>query len=115
MLKPQSNGVKGTGKLAADDQLALKELPALRAFFLDQTYAGGQDERLPGVAIIKATGDGWLMVLKDPQSCQMIKLLARSWDEMLLMAESALVDPHAPWETDAYETDRRSKIRKRPS
>jgi hypothetical protein len=111
MIKPGSNGVKGTGKLANDDTLALKELPALRGFFLDQCYTGTTTERLPGVMIVKACGDGWSWTLKDPTSCVMMRMLSRTWDEGLMLLEAALWTEDAPWEADPYEAARRGKKR----
>lgn len=113
MLKPATVGVRGTGKLASDDPLAWKELPGWRRFFLEQEYADGAGERLPGVLIVRADGNGWNLVLKDPQAALMLKVCGRTWDEALLLAEAALGDPHAPWESDPYEVNRRKNSRRR--
>lgn len=115
MLKPQSKGVRGTGKLAAEDPLAWKELPRWREFLLAQTYSDGVTERQAGLVIFRADGDGWQFTLKDPTSCTMLKVSARTWDEALLVVEGLLGDPDAPWETDPYESAKRGRSRGRRS
>lgn len=113
VLKPQTNGVKGTGKLAADDATAFKSLPNWRAFFLHQTYDDGVTERQPGLLIIKPTGDGWQWTLKDPTSCTMLRVQSRTWDEGMTLVEGLLGSATCPWETDPYEAGKRSRSRGR--
>lgn len=115
MLKPNGSAAKGTGKLAATDEKSWATLPALRSFFLDQTYGSDDAPRDPGCMIVRCTSDGWHCTLKEPSQCLMLKVVGRTWDEMVLLANAFLLDPHAPWETDPYETSRRSRTRKRGS
>lgn len=113
MQKPQPNGVKGTGKLAADDPLAWKGLPGWRKFLLAQEYDGDGGERQAGVVIFKATGDGWQFTLKDVTSCTMLRVSGRTWDEVVMICEGFLTSDGAPWETDPYEAGKRGRSRGR--
>jgi hypothetical protein len=113
--KPVVSGVKGTGKLAADDPAAFKGFPGWRNFFLSQTYEEDSAERQPGLLIVCARNDLWQFTLKEPSSCLMLKLAARTWDEMILLGEAALVDAGAPWESDPYEAAKRGRSRGRRS
>lgn len=112
MLKPNKPESNGTGKLAVDDPSAFKEMPALRGFFLDQTYGADESERTGGLLILKATRDGWQWTLKETAVCLMLRFTSRTFDEGLALAEGFLKTPNAPWETDSYEASKRSKSRK---
>lgn len=113
MLKPQSNGVKGAGKLEAEDKGALGSTPNLRSFFLSQFYADGETERESGVLIIKPTGDGWAFTIKDPTAAVMMRVVGRTWDETWLLVEGLLANPQAPWEVDPFEVGKRKRGRRR--
>lgn len=113
MLKPQSNGKLGTGKLFVEDPLAFKGLPAWRSFLLDQTYGDGESERLAGVVIFKAGGDGWQFTLKDPTAACMLRVTGRTHDEALLIIEGLLASEKAPWEVDPFEVGRKKRSRGR--
>jgi hypothetical protein len=113
MLKPQSNGVIGTGKLAVEDPQALKDQPNLRGFFLNQTYDDGTTDREAGVLIIKPTGDGWSFTVKDPSAAVMMRVCGRTWAETWVLVESLLGNAKAPWEVDPFELGKRKRGRGR--
>lgn len=110
--KPSAVVVVGTGKLAADDASAFKELPLLRDFFLAQTYSDGTSERLPGTAILSARAGKWFIVMKDPSSCTMLKVSADTLDELWVDVELLLDATDAPWEHDPFEAARKPKGKK---
>lgn len=115
MMKPGAAVAKGTGKLAADDALAFKELPGWRSFFLDQTYGQDEQDRQPGLLIVGVRGGQWQWTIKEPTLCLMLKWSSRTWDEGLLLGEAFLNSTEAPWETDPYESGKRARSRKRGS
>lgn len=115
MIKPGANGVRGTGKLEADDVKAFEGLPHWRNFLMSQVYEGTDEERQPGLVIFKATGDGWFFTLKDPSSCLMLKFTGRTFDEALLLGEELLSGNNAAWEADSYEQAKRARSRQKKS
>lgn len=95
--------------LAAQDPKAWIEFPGLREFFLGTTYSDASVPREPGTLTIRPEPARWTLMLKDPTACTQLLVGAPSWDEVILLAETLLLDERCPWTADTWAAARRGK------
>lgn len=109
LKKPQARAASKSSPLKEEDTLGLKELPGLRGFFLDTLYTDGSGEREPGSMTIRGGVTSWSCTLREPSACTQVNFTARTWDEMLLLAEACCTDDNTLWEHDAWAASRRPR------
>lgn len=98
--------------LASVDTESFKEWKHLRSFFFDLRYEGGLVEREPGLAMVTATMNGWVITLKENTAATQMRVSAPTFDEGLLLADTLLGDPRAPWVPDLWARQKRKGGRK---
>lgn len=67
--------------------------------------------RTPGWIVIRAFRGCWEVVCKEPDSCLSLSVADANLDDALVLAETLLGDPAAPWQQDPY-LQRNSKQKK---
>jgi hypothetical protein len=58
--------------------------------------------RQPGTMIVSIVGSMYKVVLKDPDSCQQMQVLAATLDDVMITADLLLSSDEAPWEPDPW-------------
>lgn len=107
MKRPASLPEGSASVLAAQDPTAWAEFPGLRQFFLETKYSDAATPREPGTMMIRPEASRWTLILKDPTACSQLLVGGASWDEVLLLAETLLLDDRCPWVADPWAVKRR--------
>jgi len=64
-------------------------------------YEDGEP-RVPGWFTVKTMGAGWVVQVKDPDSCCSFSVVGRTIDEAFATAALLLGCEEAPWEPDSF-------------
>lgn len=112
MKKKKAVGATPTAKhLAPMETIILRDhLPILEHCAMTQ-YEDG-DPRKPGWITLKTFGSTWQFEVKDPDTLQMMRVAAPTFDEAVVLLGLLLGSEDAPWEPDVWAQQQAKKSKK---
>jgi hypothetical protein len=67
------------------------------------------DSRKPGWITVRTMGAAWVIEVKDPDTCQLMRVVQATLDDALTMLALLLDSEDAPWEPDPWAQGAKSK------
>lgn len=101
-------GAGGAKSLAPPESRLFGKLPCLISHCCEVCYDDGGIRR-PGWITIQTVGTSWRVVVKDPDSEASLQALGQTLDDALVLAEKLVSAENAPWEKDAYLSQKKGR------